>query len=429
MFGKKNTTDKKLLKDIQDWHQLATKVYCYRRDVLEPDQLQELKDKTEELETVADQKPIDPKEAEHAIELLEKILKKCGGAFYPKNFWAENAEMFLVAAILAIGIRTFFFQPFKIPTNSMYPTYNGMTFELFTDEQNEPNIVSRAFRLITLGASKRKIIAPTDGELKIPLYNKEDRARINGYFKSIPVKGRNYIILPTVKRQYDFIVGNENVSLVVPLDFSIDKVFKDRYLSKGDLLPNWIIESSKNGKLEVVSGQLYLNTGISLKKGDPIFSFDILSGDALFVDRISYNFRRPKIGDPFVFRTRNIDGITRLNGGKPDDRYYIKRLVGKGDDVLAVKHPVLYRNGAPIKGVDAFDYNAQRVDEYEGYTYLDRLSVGTKEFIPKNHYYAMGDNSDESSDSRRWGFVPEKSLVGKAIFIYWPFSKRWGPAQ
>jgi signal peptidase I len=55
--------------------------------------------------------------------------------------------------------------------------------------------------------------------------------------------------------------------------------------------------------------------------------------------------------------------------------------------------------------------------------------VGVKNEIPTGNYVALGDNSANSLDSRYWGFVPEKSVIGKAIFIYYPFTKRWGFAE
>jgi signal peptidase I len=61
----------------------------------------------------------------------------------------------------------------------------------------------------------------------------------------------------------------------------------------------------------------------------------------LFVNRMSYHFSFPKVGDPFVFRTRTIEGL------RHDDKYFIKRLVGLPGDVLQVEGATLYRNGAP----------------------------------------------------------------------------------
>lgn len=74
-------------------------------------------------------------------------------------------------------------------------------------------------------------------------------------------------------------------------------------------------------------GRLFINYG-PVRKGDRVINFDILSGDMLFVDRFTYNFKKPKIGDSIVFLTKYCDGMTAMNNGVPDDKYYIKRLVG-----------------------------------------------------------------------------------------------------
>jgi signal peptidase I len=49
--------------------------------------------------------------------------------------------------------------------------------------------------------------------------------------------------------------------------------------------------------------------------------------------------------------------------------------------------------------------------------------------VPEHSYFAMGDNSPRSKDSRMWGFVPEKDVVGRPLFIYYPLTKRWGLAH
>ena len=48
--------------------------------------------------------------------------------------------------------------------------------------------------------------------------------------------------------------------------------------------------------------------------------------------------------------------------------------------------------------------------------------------VPARSYAAFGDNSASSLDSRYWGFIPDKDVVGKPLFIYYPFTTRWGPA-
>ena len=87
------------------------------------------------------------------------------------------------------------------------------------------------------------------------------------------------------------------------------------------------------------------------------------------------------------------------------------------------------RNGQPITGSTAFDANGSRSGNYSGYLALGELAPGRKLAIPKKNYFAMGDNSANSQDSRYWGFVPAKDVVGRPLFVYYPFTKHWGPAR
>jgi signal peptidase I len=155
-------------------------------------------------------------------------------------------------------------------------------------------------------------------------------------------------------------------------------------------------------------------------------SFDVLTGDQLFVDRVSYHFARPAVGQGFVFRTGNIPGIAIEYG----DQYYIKRLVGLPGDRIEIRDPALYRNGSPIQGSPAFDRNARRDGLYRGYLPGPEngglLREGEEAIVPDDHFFALGDNSSNSADGRYWGYVPAADVVGKPLFIYFPFTSRWG---
>ena len=100
-----------------------------------------------------------------AIDRLDTLLRKIGGKIYPKTFWNDNLEVALVAAIIVIGIRTFFFQPFIIPTNSMYPTYSGMKAVVYEDKNDAPSMLAKTFRFLTLGAKHKALIAQNGGAL------------------------------------------------------------------------------------------------------------------------------------------------------------------------------------------------------------------------------------------------------------------------
>jgi signal peptidase I len=118
----------------------------------------------------------------------------------------------------------------------------------------------------------------------------------------------------------------------------------------------------------------------------------------------------------------------RATGGQLE-QYYIKRLVGGPGDTLEVREPVLYRNGAPITGASAFASNAKRENNYKGYFSFGFLGRGESLKIRPQSYFAMGDNSGNSQDSRYWGFVPARDVVGRPLFVYYPFTRHWGPAQ
>lgn len=415
---------KNLRKRTENWLRLAEKIYHYRRDELSDGELRELKETSVNLHRALSKKgEVDWGKVRLASEQLENVLKQVGGSFYPQNFWAENAEMFLVASIVALAIRTFFLQPFKIPTNSMYPTYNGVTHEVMASGEDQ-GYGSKFFRFLVWGGVRRDVVAPNSGELIIPLAGRSER------LVGQRVPGRKWLIFPTTNVRYHLIVGGEPVNFTGPADFNPAGLYREAFFP--DFQGDWselIGRMNKEGKIQY-EGRYgwHLKTGKTYKSGDMVMSFDILTGDALFVDRMSYHFVRPEVGEAIVFKTEHIPATN-------DDKYYIKRLVGAPGDELQVKAPALYRNGALITGAGAFQKNATREGKYSGYSYK-RLSSRhylnhpeATVTIPEDKFFAMGDNSPHSSDSRYWGFVPKEEMVGKAIFIYYPFSRRWGLAR
>ena len=421
-FGLFDSEEKKMRTHATNWLELADKIFNYRRDILPAPLLAELQTNRAAVRTSLRGKD-DAAKLKLKIEALEATLRRTGGTHYPKSTLTENVEFFLVAAIIILGIRTYFVQPFKIPTNSMWPSYNGLTAEIFDSREAEPKAAERAFRLVTKGARPRTIDAPMDGEVLIPLYGDEH------YVKLPPteVAGRNWLIFPARHKKFTLLVGNKPVFVTVPGDFDFEWAVRDAFFPQDrqsrepgpvDLARHLkaqreVLEDPRN------PGIRFLRTGKFVKTGERVMSFDILTGDQLFVDRISYHFVRPKVGDGFVFRTGNIPDMK-------GDQYYIKRLAGTPGDVLEIRNPVLYRNGEPITGSSAFEANAKLEGRYVGYRAMGILEPGKRYTVPENAYIALGDNSANSQDSRYWETVPAKDVVGRPLWIYFPFTTHWG---
>ena len=410
-----------------NWLELANKVWHFRRDLIGEKDATDLRQHTDELRGMLDARA-DAAKLKLGIESLEGVLQRTGGAIYPKTALVENVEFFLVAALVILGIRTYFVQPFKIPTNSMWPTYNGMTPEVFPQKSAEPNLAMQAVRLAAFGAWPKRVDAPADGEVLIPLQGGGDRVAVP--YRSVP--GKTWLVIPTTVKEYTLVVGGKPVTLQVPADFDFEWTVRNAFFPSAAVSrePGGVdlarLLSQQAEVLRDDSNRVrFLRTGKQVKQGERVLAFDIITGDQLFVDRVSYHFMRPAVGSGFVFRTGNIPGIAIDSG----DQYYIKRLVGVPGDKMSVRDFTLYTNGVPTTGSSAFEKNAKRVDRYVGYRNEEMLSVGATLEVPPNQYFAMGDNSANSRDGRYWGFVPAKDVVGRPILVYFPFTKHWGPAK
>jgi signal peptidase I len=403
--------------------------------VLTQAQLGELQSRMAELRTLVKDRA-GPEKLKLGIERLEDVLRRTGGAIYPKTALVENVEFFLVAAIVILGIRTYFIQPFKIPTNSMWPTYNGMTPQVYKAPAEEPGPVGVAARLVAFGAWPHRVDAPASGEVLIPVFGEA-----RGIVSCRTVPGRSWLVLPTQLREYTLLVGDSEAKVRLPMDFDFDWAVYDAFFAHGAPYSTQNFYTEVQRKVQArefeerrINGQVVhcIRTGKIVRQGERMMSFDEMTGDQLFVDRMSYHFIRPSVGSGFVFRTGNIPDIARVAG----DQYYIKRLIGVPGDKLEIREPVLYRNGQPITGSSAFEANARRDGRYAGYfnipshlggRYLKQ--PGETLSVPDQFYFAMGDNSGNSQDGRYWGFVPSKDVVGRPIFVYYPFTSRWGPAR
>lgn len=431
MFSSLQSEKSKLRQGAKQWLYLGKKVFNFRKDELNDSELSELSNSIEQLKVQLSSRGSDNAKLKAAIDKMDGIMRQVGGAFYPRTSIGENIDFFFMALIVYLGFTAYFIKPFKIPTNSMWPTYHGMTAEVWTQEEDVPSLPARIGRLAAFGAIRYEFRAPADGEFTIPVYGEPGL----GFSRNREVVSkRKFGILPGKGLRHTFAVGGVSESITVPMDFQLDSqvlipgFFPEasdlndvlNHLPKVDRTFEKVKSSSGAVKtVEVVQ----FGTGRTYKKGELVFAFDILTGDQLFVDRMSYHFVAPEIGDGFVFRTGNIPD---LDG---DDKFYIKRLAGTPGDVLQIEDGALIVNGEPADGSVAFELNAEQVPPYRGYVNGGNLGVGRKLNVPEDYYYALGDNSNNSRDGRSWGFVPEADVVGRPLVIYYPFTKRFGLAK
>lgn len=125
----------------------------------------------------------------------------------------------------------------------------------------------------------------------------------------------------------------------------------------------------------------------------------------ILTNLITLRFNRPKVGDVVVFKAPN-----------DPEKDYIKRVIGIPGDTIFIKNGEVYLNGNIL---DQSAYLASTVKTYGGSFLREDQSVT----VPANFYFVIGDNRPGSSDSREWGFLPAKNLIGQSFFLYWPPSK------
>jgi signal peptidase I len=184
------------------------------------------------------------------------------------------------------------------------------------------------------------------------------------------------------------------------------------------------------------------------RKGDDIVRLKISNGDHLFVDRLTYNFRRPERGEILVFKTAGIRSPFTGLPAMPQDQFYVKRMVAMSgervqignDRHLVINHQRLEQSASHFENVYSFDpKQPPRESHYSGH--LNDTTAArygrpglaplfpdekTEVTIRPNHYMVMGDNTMNSSDSRTWGDFSRTNVIGKYFFVYWPFSSRFG---
>ncbi len=386
-----------------DMRKHVEKLINEQRDILSQPAIEALEKANREVQQAIDS-GADNKALETQMKNLEEVANKWLKP-YPDAAWRENVEVILVAIAIAMAVRTFFLQPFKIPTGSMQPTLYGITDENYRDvpDHKFPSGFQRFIDSWVYGVTYYEPRAEFDGEL----------TRID----------EPKTVFPFVKKQ------------TIWLDQQPQTI--------------WFPPDSMARRAGLYQNQPF-------HKGDYLFRIKVATGDQLFVDRLTYNFRPPHRGEIIVFATKGI-------GDLPQDQYYIKRLVGLGgekirigdDHHLVINGQRLDANTRGFESVYAFSANftnfnnqyfghlnnavAQQVipeliarnvaPPFAGSNLAPLFPNADAEFIVGKHrYMAMGDNTMNSRDSRDWGDLPDANVIGRSLFVYWPISKRFGLA-
>jgi signal peptidase I len=125
--------------------------------------------------------------------------------------------------------------------------------------------------------------------------------------------------------------------------------------------------------------------------------------DRVLANRFIYRFRDPKRGEIIVFKTPGPNPV--CNDGHSGETF-VKRLIGLPGETVSEKDGTVFIDGHPLKE----PYIQPQARDHQSGTWK----------VPAGSYFFMGDNRNESCDSRTWGSVPRKNLIGEVFFVYWP---------
>lgn len=139
-------------------------------------------------------------------------------------------------------------------------------------------------------------------------------------------------------------------------------------------------------------------------------------GDRIFVNKFLYgaripltNIRIPKVRDP------KPGDIVVFTSPVEKNKFLVKRFIADGGESVQIKDGGVYVDGKKLEGEPIKDI-----------FYYSRGEYGQEDKaveVPRGYFYVLGDNSPNSMDSRYWGFIPDRNLVGKAFIIHWPLNR------
>jgi signal peptidase I len=395
-------------KEAQHLLKGAKKFVDYKRDLLKPERVAEIDSRRADL--LAAIKSADKAKVNEASKQLRAICENALPYERPLNWLEENVEVMFVAIVIALGLRAYYLQPFRIPTGSMQPTLNGI-IATPTPVAEWPSFPKRMIDKVLRGRTYVHVVNDRDRRLSL---TREGRVDI-----------RDTQFMHFFSRSELHFTDSKPLRLPAP--------------------SNPVSQIGLGRAIQIASR----NNGI-LPKGTVLSEGTIDSGDLVLVDKFSYHFRKPKRGEVFVFDTVGIRGIHERSGDQAAGSHYIKRLSGVPGDTLSIQSPNLL-----IDGKIAKEPGIQRVIQGDGpysinsggYVLADpreaqharntisqylatpgaTLPLALQAGPGMREYAALGDNTGNSLDSRYWGPVKEFNLVGPALFALWPFTTgHWG---
>jgi signal peptidase I len=142
----------------------------------------------------------------------------------------------------------------------------------------------------------------------------------------------------------------------------------------------------------------------------------LMPGDRILVLRYVYGLRIPfTFKRVFKYKTPDRGDIIVFNYPEETKRAFIKRCIGLPNDSIEIKNGEIWINRTRL--------TKDPVNKIYYYNHGDFGKEGRVYKVPADSYFALGDNSASSKDSRYWGYLNDQYMIGKAVMIYWPLNR------